>query len=290
MNHSYEKVLVTGVTGTLGERVARMLHKKGIAVTVLIRDETMRDRFEQQGFISVVGDLTDPSALDVALSGATGVIHCAAYLGDDRAMAIASNVTGVEVLARLALKHRVRRFVHVSTTSVYGEPQHGHYDETTPLAHGHPSPYIATKIESETILNRYRKKGLPLVIVRAGAICAETRSYWGDRQLERMQASEVVTWVHPDDVVPWVHADNLADMLVIAWLRGHDGDVYHGVDANVPDRDFRCRLATLVDKEIVPPARPVEQATYTCDKIRTLGYVPAVSFDEAMRRLSQTLI
>ena len=91
-----------------------------------------------------------------------------------------------------------------------------------------------------------------------------------------------MTWVHPDDVVNWVHADNLAEMVYLVLTRGQAGDVFHAVDANIPETDFRMRLIEASGKPYQVPNRDGGASDLCNDKIRSLGYRPVRSFDETM--------
>ena len=113
-----------------------------------------------------------------------------------------------------------------------------------------------------------------MIILRPGSICAEEQSYWGDRQVERMKAADLITWVHPEDVVPWVHSDNLAEMIVLAATKAQDGDIFNAIDANLPEADFRMKLIEASGKPVQVPDRSAEQATFSNDRIKQLGYVP----------------
>ena len=284
MELSGKRILVTGITGTLGLRVAKRLLPGALEVRGLIRQTERFTEFESLGITPAIGDLTDQTSLRQAMEQIDWVVHCAAYLGDDPVLARQANVEGVEHLALAALKTGAR-FLHISTTSVYGEPANGHMTELSPLAVDHPAPYIRTKVRSEQILNEYAARGLDVRILRPGAICAEQDSHWGDRQVRRMQEADCVTWVHPDDLVKWVHADNIAEMVVLVLTRGKAGDVFHAVDANIPETDFRMRLIEASGKPYQVPDRAAERPTYATDKIRSLGYEPVRSFDEAMDAL-----
>lgn len=284
MELSEKRILVTGVTGTLGLRIAKRLLPEALEVRGLIRNAERFTEFESLGITPVLGDLTSSAALRQAVEQIDWVVHCAAYLGDDENLAHQSNVEGVNHLATAALDAGAN-ILHISTTSVYGEPASGHLTELSSLAVDHPAPYIRTKIRSEQILNDYATHGLDVRILRPGAICAEYDSHWGDWQVRRMQKADRVTWVHPDDLVNWVHADNIAEMVVLVLTRGKAGDVFHAVDANIPETDFRMRLIDASGKPYQVPDRAVERPTYATDKIKTLGYKPVRSFDETMDAL-----
>lgn len=79
-----------------------------------------------------------------ALKDVDIVIHCAAYLGDDYEEAINSNVIGVENIASISLELGIKKFIHISTLSVYGEPKEGFYDESSSMVKNHDNIYIKT--------------------------------------------------------------------------------------------------------------------------------------------------
>lgn len=148
MNLKESTILITGMTGTLGSRVARRFLKEAREVRGLYRSKEQADQYAFKGVHAVIGELGDPDSLLTALQGVDLLIHCAAYLGDDPDLAQEANVTGVQHLADAATKARVKRIVHISTTSVYGEVVSGHFTETSPLL---PSEHVASTIK------RYRR-------------------------------------------------------------------------------------------------------------------------------------
>ena len=283
MNLKESTILITGMTGTLGSRVARRFLEKAREVRGLYRSMEQADQHAFKGVHAVIGELGDRDSLLAALQGVDLLIHCAAYLGDDPDLAQEANVTGVQHLADAATNARVKRIIHISTTSVYGEVMRGHFTETSPLL---PSEhvYIHTKQASERLLQE-NTPGSDLIILRPGSICAEEQSYWGDRQVERMKEADLITWVHPDDVVPWVHTDNLVEMIVIAAKNAHNGDIFNAIDANLPETDFRMKLITASGTPYKVPDRTAEHATFANDRIKQLGYVPIRTPESTVEQL-----
>lgn len=283
MNLKESTILVTGMTGTLGSRVAQRVLEEAHEVRGLYRSNEQMTHHALTGVIPVIGELGNPTSLVTALQGVDLLIHCAAYLGDDPDLAEEANVTGVKHLADAATKAGVKRIIHISTTSVYGEVVRGHFSETSPLL---PSEhvYIHTKQLSERLLQEYTPDS-DLIILRPGSICAKEQSYWGDRQVERMKAADLITWVHPDDVVPWVHTDNLVEMIVIAAKNAHNGDIFNAIDANLPETDFRMKLITASGTPFKVPDRAAEHATFANDRIKQLGYVPIRTPESTVEQL-----
>lgn len=285
MENIIKSIFVTGLTGTLGERVAKRLIKDGHRVKGLIRNPNNYKYFVQLGIVPVIGDLNSRDVLFNELKDIDTVIHCAAYLGDDLNLATESNIRGVEVLASISLEQRVKKFVHISTISVYGEPSSGYYDEMSPLAKNHQDVYIQSKVESELVLNGFIDRGLDVIILRAGSICAESNSYWGDRQIDRMRNTDVVNWVHPEDMVPFVHANNLVEMIRLVLSKNISNQTFNAIDGNYSEKNFRVKLVEELGKELIVPNREIESPIYSNDKIKQLGYKPIQSFDRTMINL-----
>ncbi|MEK3900140.1 NAD-dependent epimerase/dehydratase family protein [Paenibacillus sp. FSL R7-0179] len=283
-------VLVTGVTGTAGDKIARRCVSEGAEVKGLIRNKDQIALCEELGITPVIGDLTDRAAIKNALQNVNVIIHAAAYLGEDLAIAEASNIQGVQSLAHGAVSAGVERFVHISTVSVYGHfDGEVELDEASSLAFGHGEVYISTKCESERIVQAAMADGLPSVILRPGVICSESNSHWGDRLVAKLADSGEVDWIHPEDLTPWVHADNLAEMCVLAATQpAAVNQCYNAIDGNYPEKDFTMRIGLALNKKFIIPGGDPIRTAYNCGKIKNeLGYSPVKTFEETVVRLEQ---
>ncbi|RLQ94559.1 NAD-dependent epimerase/dehydratase family protein [Falsibacillus albus] len=278
-----KRVLVTGITGTLGKSVAMRLMEEAEEVRGLVRNTIYPETYK--GLTVVQGDLSNKDSLLEALRNIDIVVHCAAYLGDDLEEAMKSNVVGVENLASASLEMGVQKFIHISTVSVYGEPNQGHISEAHPIVQAHEEPYIHTKDQSEHILRKYVEKGLDVVMLRPGSICAEENSYWGDRQVDRMIKADVVDWVHPEDMIAWIHTDNLAELIHLVIRKAKSGEVFNAIDGNFPEMEFRQKIIKTLGKNQKIPNRDVERPIYSNKKIMDLGYNPTKTFAETISNL-----
>ncbi|MFN0136395.1 MAG: NAD-dependent epimerase/dehydratase family protein [Phycisphaerae bacterium] len=114
--------LVTGATGLLGSHIVEQLRLRDKRVRVLIRKNSDRSWLDTQDVEYVYGDVTDPVSLKKACEGCDVVYHAAARVGDwgpwEEFQAI--TIDGTQNLVTAAIDARVRRFVHVSSISVYG--------------------------------------------------------------------------------------------------------------------------------------------------------------------------
>ena len=164
--------LVTGASGFLGGHLAEALIARGDEVFVLMRPTATIPHLSHLAVKPISGDLTDLESLKRAVEPVTRIFHCAACSTDwapwDRYYA--SNVTGTENLLQAALAApKLERFVHVSTTDVYGYPATP-CDETQPTADA-GLPYNQTKRLGElAVWKAHREQKLPVTIVRPATI------------------------------------------------------------------------------------------------------------------------
>ena len=115
-------------------------------------DYPERDRVEV-----IRGDIRDKSLLDRAMEGADYVVHTAAALPSTPRRHLHDGRRGYAQRARSSFAHRVKRVVHVSSTAVYGIPDHHPLYETDKLEG--VGPYGQAKIQAEMICLEYRAKG-----------------------------------------------------------------------------------------------------------------------------------
>ncbi|MBT9331528.1 NAD-dependent epimerase/dehydratase family protein [Paracidobacterium acidisoli] len=169
------RALVTGASGFLGGRLAEVLARNGEQVTVLARaNSDLRHLAEFTGTrVRVVrGSLTESGPLREAVRGATHIFHCAAASTDwaSADVYLESNVRGTERLLLAAREAgQLERFLHVSTTDVYGYPVIP-CSETGALRDV-GLPYNRTKILAEkAVWQAARESGLPVTVVRPATI------------------------------------------------------------------------------------------------------------------------
>lgn len=158
------RFLVTGGAGFLGINLVRYLLERGHAVTSL--DIAPFDYEDSRPRITEVrGDIRNRAAVDRAMTGVDVVVHCAAalplYTPEDIRT---TDLDGTRNVLQSALDHHVPRVIHISSTAVYGIPDHHPLLETDRL-HG-VGPYGIAKVEAEAVCAEYRKKGLCIPIIR----------------------------------------------------------------------------------------------------------------------------
>jgi nucleoside-diphosphate-sugar epimerase len=124
--------LVTGASGFIGGRLAERLVQDGYQVRCLVRPSSDTTRLEKLDVEIATGDLTNGRTLKRAANGCSYVFHCGALVSDwETPDAIARiNVEGTRNLLEASVGASVERFIHFSTTDVYGYPGGAAIDET----------------------------------------------------------------------------------------------------------------------------------------------------------------
>lgn len=155
--------MITGGSGFLGINMARYLLERGHKVVIL--DIADFDYPELDKVTFVKGDIRDRAAVDQATKGADIVIHTAAALPLYKAEDIFStDIDGTRNVLQSALDNKIDRMIQVSSTAVYGIPDHHPLLEDDRL--DGVGPYGIAKVQAEEVCKQYRSKGLCVPIVR----------------------------------------------------------------------------------------------------------------------------
>lgn len=155
--------LITGGSGFLGINLIRFLLSKGHKIRSL--DIAPFQYPEQSQIEAIKGDICDQEVVNNAMKNIEIVVHGAAALPRYTPAEIyATDINGTENILKSAQKHNISRVIHISSTAVYGIPNHHPIFEDDPLIG--VGPYGEAKIKAEEICLRYRKKGLFVSIIR----------------------------------------------------------------------------------------------------------------------------
>ena len=308
------KLLVTGGAGFIGSEYVRML--LGDARTELIPTVlTVLDKLTYSGnranldsaasdtrFRFVHGDICDAALVNEVVPGHDVIVHFAAESHVDRSIAgaapfVSTNVLGTQTLLDAALRHRVGRFVHVSTDEVYGSIVEGSWTEDWPLAPN--SPYSASKAGSDLLALAYhRTHGLDVVVTR----CSNN---YGPYQFPEKLIPLFVTNLLDGGTVPlygdggnvrdWLHVRDHCAGIALVQQKGRSGEVYHiGGGTELTNRELTGRLLAACgaawDRVVPVRDRKGHDRRYSLDisKIsEELGYAPAVDFDTGLAETIQ---
>src|SRR5581483_12353013 len=138
------RVLVTGADGFIGSHLTEMLAAQGARIRALCLYNSFNDWGWLEGLscldrIEVMtGDVRDPQFARAAIKGCHTVFHLAALIAIPYSYTapdsyVQTNITGTLNLLQAAREHGVERFIHTSTSEVYGTARTVPIDETHPL-------------------------------------------------------------------------------------------------------------------------------------------------------------
>ncbi len=156
--------LITGGAGFLGINLARyLLAKKHKVVSLDMAPFDYEDCMDKVKIVT--GDIRDRAKVDEAMKGVDIVVHTAAALPlYTKEEIFTTDIDGTRNVIESAHAHKIKRFVHISSTAVYGIPDHHPLLEEDKL--DGVGPYGIAKIEAEKVCEEYRDKGMTVCIIR----------------------------------------------------------------------------------------------------------------------------
>ena len=301
------RLLVTGGAGFIGSAFVRHALADPAAEVVVLdkltyagNPENLREVRADPRFRFVHGDICDPAAVDEALAGADAVVNFAAETHVDRSILdagdfVRTDVYGTWVLAEGARRHRVGRFVQVSTDEVYGSVEEGASREADKL--DPTSPYSASKAGGELLVAAYHKTyGLPAVVVRGA-------NAYGPRQYPEKLIPLHVTNALDDRPLPvygdgqqrrqWTHVEDFVSGVDVALRHGAVGEAYNVGNPEPEDvLPFNLDVSRAILRQLGKPEdliafvvdRPAHDRRYRVDPARllALGWQPRWPFAQGL--------
>jgi nucleoside-diphosphate-sugar epimerase len=271
------EILVTGGNGFVGRHLVSALLGRGDRVRVLALPGEDASALEERGVAIYRGDICRPETLSASMEGVEGVLHLAAKsdvwrpITDYRAV----NLGGTENVCRAALAARVRRLVHMSSSSVYGVGLGRPADETFPLA-PFADPYPITKAEADLAVQRMiAEESLPAVIVRPDQIFGPGDHLHFGRMADRLRAGRGVIVGSGDNVLPFVYVtDAVAGLLLALDHERAVGQAYNITnDARLSQKELLDAIAHEVGARpprLRIPYRALYAAGYAAERVAAL--------------------
>ena len=157
---------ITGGAGFLGINLTRFLLEKGHGIVSFdIEKEYNYPEKDDAHVRAITGDIRDIQAVRGAMRGCDIVVHAAAALPLYSEEDIRStDIDGTRNVLQAAHELGISRFIQVSSTAVYGIPDHHPLLENDKLIG--VGPYGVAKIDAEKACEAYREKGMIVPIVR----------------------------------------------------------------------------------------------------------------------------
>jgi ornithine--oxo-acid transaminase len=242
-----DRCLVTGASGFIGSRLVGRLVREGYTVRCLVRQGSGTAALQGLPVELTVGRLESPDSLEAAAKGCDFVFHCGALVSDwaTTREIVATNVAGTRSLLAACCGASVSRFVHFSTTDVYGHPRGASIEESQA-----PAPfrnwYAQSKLEAEGEVRRAAEaQGLDAVILRPATVYGPGSANLVGEIARAIRGRNMVLIGGGHSIAGLCYIDNLLDAAMLA-LRH---DAAPGQAFNVSDglpvtwREFTDSLA-----------------------------------------------
>lgn len=282
--------LITGATGFVGSRITPRLLQEGMRIRALDR---VPPSVEVAGVEAVVGDMTDPAAVQRAVAGVALIVHCAAVIVGSPGEMQRVNSEGTRVLLEAAVQAGCPRVVHLSSVAVYARDHRAVVDESTPLQQEGPA-FDMSKVAAEHAVWAASARGLPVTVLRLPAVLGgHPTSTWAARLARGMVTGKYVLEGDGSRPWPYVHVDNLAEAVVLALHAAQAvGQAYNIVDGQTTIGEFTDRFRQWLAVGPLPTKPAVEPwpGPFSGEKaVRELGYRPRVTYAEALAETERYL-
>lgn len=258
------KILVTGATGLVGERLAPRLVAAGMECHALVR----KGGKVPSGVVAAEGDLFDPASLAKAVDGMEAIVHLAAvFRTQDVDLIWKSNLEGTQNLIAAAQAHAdTARFILASTSNVYdrqGARPAREGDAVQP-----EQAYPASKVAAEEAL---RRSGLNWSITRFPFVYGDA-----DGHLEMLPRHVEAFGFHPAHRMSTIHHRDIATAMEMALAGAFDGRIVNIAD-DAPLSIYE--LVGLAGGTMKPSAEPTQDPWFLhvdTSLARSLGFKPKI--------------
>ena len=241
------KAAVTGATGFVGGKLAERLAEEGFSLRCLVRETSDATLLRSLGAELVRGDLGDQASLRELPAGCDCVFHVAAKVSDwgGREDFFRQNVEATRTLLEASIASGVKRFVHMSSSTVtwnssfFAQSDLVDIDETHPYPPSYDDYYNETKALSEKLVMEYNGKGgLETVAVRPSQVWGAGDTVILPRVAEASLKGILVNMGFNEKMVSPCHVLNLAHatMLCASSPRA-PGNIYFVNDGESMDKN-----------------------------------------------------
>jgi nucleoside-diphosphate-sugar epimerase len=243
------RVLIVGC-GYVGLPLGVELVRLGHEVYGLRRSASAENELKAAGLQPLLGNVTRPETLAKLPREFDWVVNCvAAGSGADDYRQV--YLQGTRNLIEWLAPSPPKKFVHTSSTSVYGQTDGSQVKESSPTEPLAETARILVETE-KLLLAAVAERKFPAVVLRVAGIYGPDRGHWFKQFLKdeaRMEGdgSRFLNMIHRDDLI---------GCIIAALKNGRVGEIYNAVDDEpVSQLHFFQWLAQSLDKPL-PPSEP----------------------------------
>jgi len=301
----HRRWLVTGGLGFIGSAFVRMMLRERPDVAIAVLDAVtyagnpanVSEVAHDPRYSFVKGDIADADRVDEAIGqGVDAIVNFAAETHVDRSILdpeafIRTDVMGTHVLLEAVRRHKIQRYLQVSTDEVYGDVELGASAEGDPIRPR--SPYAASKAGGDLQVLAYHTTFEAPVLVTRGS------NTYGPYQYPEKLIPLFITNLLEGEQVPvygdglqvrdWLHVDDHARGIAHVLEHGVPGEVYN---AGGPDEEANMVVVRRIIELTGAKESQIEHVTdrpghdrrysLSSEKVRALGWEPKVRFEQGL--------
>lgn len=304
------KVLVTGGAGFIGSEMVRQLCEQNADVTVL--DNFASGKMEYiQGFdgVKVVkGDICDEDAVPKVLKDEELVIHLAAlpFIPDSyyhpKQFFKVNTIGSINMIQGAIHSETVERFVHISSSEVYGTAKYVPMNEEHPtLPH---STYAASKLAADrAVFTMHKEHDFPTVIVRPFNSYGPniTQPYIiPEIILQLLTQNEHIKLGNVESLRDFTYVSDTARGIILASLekRAVGETINLGSNEEIKMLDLATLIAKLLAKQVKVETNPARFRPYDVDRLlcdntkakKMLGWEPEIALEDGLKRAIEWIV
>lgn len=212
------RILVTGGTGFLGQKLAFRLANMGYEVTATGRNKTTGKLLEENGIKFVHCPLEDRHRVLQVCKDKDYIFHSGALssLWGKYKDFYNANVLGTKHIIEGSQKSGIQRLIHVSTPSIYF-----YYDERQDVVENEKIPdtfvnhYAKTKYMAEQAMDQAFNHGLPVITIRPRALFGPGDNSILPRLIKVCEKGALPIIGTKDVLVDITYIDNVVDALLL---------------------------------------------------------------------------
>ncbi len=246
------KILITGASGYLGNKLANKLAQLGNEVHALVRSSSSQDFLRHKNIIIFIGDILDRDSLAAAMDGCKQVYHTAARVGawaKDSSVFYEVNVEGTRNVLDLALASGVEKIVYTSTSGVIGPTLKNPLEENDPRQVDFVIDYDLSKRKAEELVFSCAKEGMNIVIVSPSKVYGPgnvSHSLTANAIISSFLKKGITFIPSPGTYrVCFAFSDDVVDGHMLAMEKGRSGEKYILGGINISYYEFFNRIRTL---------------------------------------------
>ncbi len=299
------KMLVTGGAGFIGSNFIRLILNKYPDYKIINLDkltycgnlDNLRDLEDNSRYRFVKGDISDENIVNELVNQVDVVVNFAAESFVDKSINeakdfITTNIYGTFCLLEAAKRHKINRYIQISTDEVYGSIEKGSFKESDNLKPS--SPYSSSKASADLLAYSYWVTfNLPAIITRSS-------NNFGPYQFPEKVIPLFVTNALNNQSLPlygdgmnvrdWLYVLDHCRAIDLVLHKGRIGETYNiGGDNEVTNIQLTKMILDILNKptELIKPVedRLGHDRRYAvdCTKIKKeLGWQPQENFQQLL--------